>query len=178
MGPLCKKGVECPHKDMHIDRMMAFGKARQGEGNESYTESHFIFQQIKKVWMEEALYRARIKVNENVPMLQFPNELLVELMIHMSPSSIGRLTQSSLHLSKIARDDYLWQKKCQRDFPGVKAELEEEEDDNGWRTNPWMVPPQRRPSEDPPSWEAIYKSWYLAQKREMQVRRGSNDQKH
>ena len=35
--------------------------------------------------MEEALYRARLKVNKNVAMLQFPNELLVELMIHMSP---------------------------------------------------------------------------------------------
>ena len=176
MGPLCQKGVQCPHKHMHIDKIINMGIARRKDvhmGKEGAIpfsgKENIIFQAIRIVWHENVAYKARRKVNEEVDMLQLPDELLIQILLHMPPSSIGSLARASFDLSRIARDDYLWQRKCKLDYPGVEDVLEEEEEDNGWRTNPWKVPPQPKPPRDPPTWEEIYRSWYHAQMREKKM---------
>ena len=169
LGPLCQKGVQCPHEHMHIDEIMKMGTARRKERIPFSERENIIFQEIRKVWHENVAYKARRRKNEEVDMLQLPDELLIQILLHMPPSSIGSLARASFDLSRIARDDYLWQRKCKLDYPGVEDVLEEEEEDNGWRTNPWKVPPQPKPPRDPPTWEEIYRSWYHAQMREKKM---------
>ena len=140
--------------------MMEAGRARRGDtANPFRGIEGIVLREVERIWEEGEAYRRQTRINDSVKMLQFPDELLIEIIRRLSPACIGQLNKVSLRFSRIVKSDYLWLRKCQDEFPGVSDVLEIVADQP---PNPWSLPPPAKDENKPPSWKDIYRSWYSA----------------